>query len=77
MAVKENFRGKGIAQKLLATLLKYSQKNKYTAIYLATSPNLVAANKFYIKEGFIKIEKLPKVIPVPIAPIYFMKNLIT
>lgn len=60
MSVSKEFRGTGLAQALLKTLIEFAQKNKYKAIYLATSPNMVAANKFYAKEGFRKITKLPK-----------------
>lgn len=75
MSVDKQYRGTGLAQKLLATVIEFAKANNFISIYLATSPNLIAANKFYPKEGFRKIDKLPKQIPTPIAPIYFVKEM--
>ena len=58
--VDKAYRGKGIAQQLLAALVQYAKDNNYKKILLATFEDLVAANKFYNKTGFIRIESLPK-----------------
>jgi ribosomal protein S18 acetylase RimI-like enzyme len=75
MAVLKEHRGKGVAQELLSTVIKYAQQQGFTKIYLSTSQNLVAANRFYIKEGFEVIDRLPKKIPSQIAQIHYMKIL--
>lgn len=76
MSVIEELRGSGLAQLLLATLENFAREKKYKTIYLATSENLKAANKFYPKEGFVRVESFPKEIPSPIAQIYFKKELV-
>ncbi len=73
MAVHESYRGRGIAQELLNTFTNYAKEMGFKEIYLSTSKNLVAANKFYAKEGFEKIEILPKEIPPQIAQINYVK----
>jgi putative acetyltransferase len=49
-------RGSGIANKLLKISLEFAQKY-YKECYLETFSNMVAANKFYKKHGFIQLDK--------------------
>lgn len=49
-------RGTGIANELLKTSLEFAKKH-YKKCYLETFTNMVAANKFYKKHNFIKLEK--------------------
>ena len=49
-------RGTGIAAELLEISLKFA-KEYYKECYLETFDNMVAANKFYKKHGFIQLEK--------------------
>lgn len=60
--VDKNFRGKekGVSNELLSTLLKFATDEGYEKIFLATGENADAANKFYIRNGFKRIESLPK-----------------
>lgn len=53
--VKET-RGTGIAGKLMATALKFA-KDHYERCYLETLNSMEAANKFYKKNDFIKLDK--------------------
>lgn len=48
-------RGSGIAQQLLDMSLKFARKY-YKKCYLETFENMVAANKFYVKNGFELME---------------------
>lgn len=68
MFVKKEFRGKefSIAQKLLETLIAYSQENKINDLYLGTVSILEAALRFYEKNNFVRInkEELPKAFPL-------------
>ena len=48
-------RGKGIAQALLDTALAYAG-NYYDRCYLETLPNMLAAQRFYEKNGFVRID---------------------
>lgn len=49
-------RGSGIAKKLLDIALEFASKY-YEKCYLETFENMVAANKFYKKNGFIQLDK--------------------
>lgn len=61
--VQKNYRGSGVADSLFFTCIKFARKNKYKEIYLGTLENMLAANKYYIKKGFKRIEHLPQDIP--------------
>jgi DNA-binding MarR family transcriptional regulator/ribosomal protein S18 acetylase RimI-like enzyme len=60
--VIQSYRGKGVAQKLMETLLKAALKHQFEYILLGSFHNLHGAHKFYRKYGFkdIKIKELPK-----------------
>ena len=49
-------RGTGIANELMKISLEFAKKH-YKKCYLETFSNMVAANKFYKKHGFIQLEK--------------------
>lgn len=49
-------RGTGISHKLMETALVYAKKY-YQKCYIETLSNMVAAQKFYEKYGFVKLEK--------------------
>lgn len=49
-------RGRGIANELLKISLDFAKKY-YEECYLETFSNMVAANKFYKKHGFIQLDK--------------------
>jgi putative acetyltransferase len=49
-------RGRGIADELLKLALDFAKKH-YEKCYLETFANMRAANKFYNKNGFIRLEK--------------------
>ena len=49
-------RATGIAKKLLDISLNFA-KEHYNKCYLETFSNMVAANKFYKKNGFTQLEK--------------------
>ncbi len=75
MAVAPDYRGKGVAQVLLKTLTEHAIANHFLELYLSTSSKHVAANIFYLKEGFTRIPTLPVEIPKPIAQIHYIKRL--
>lgn len=49
------YRGKSVARKLLQTLVKAAVKHKFTYLYLGTVDILHAAQRFYEKNGFSRI----------------------
>lgn len=60
--VIKEYRGTGIAKKLMHTLVKAALKHNFKKLYLGSVETLKAAHNFYEKHGFIKISrsKLPK-----------------
>jgi N-acetylglutamate synthase-like GNAT family acetyltransferase len=55
MFVANEYRGKGVANLLLNTLLVYSKKKSVEQIYLGTMHQMKAAQVFYEKNGFVQI----------------------
>lgn len=55
--VRQDYRGKRIAQKLMQSLLKSASKHGFKHIYLGTVDEFQAAHRFYEKSGFKKIPK--------------------
>jgi N-acetylglutamate synthase-like GNAT family acetyltransferase len=63
MYIDKNFRGTGLASELFLTLVKFAKENNYKEIFLTTFETMIAANKFYLKMGFKRIDSLPEDIP--------------
>lgn len=53
--VSQSYRGKGVAQKLMRSLLKAASKHRFENLYLGTVDLLKAAHRFYDKSGFVLI----------------------
>jgi N-acetylglutamate synthase-like GNAT family acetyltransferase len=68
MFVKAAYRGKdtGVGQTLLNTVFEWAKEKKLSDIYLGTAEILLAAHRFYEKNGFMEIEKaaLPTAFPI-------------
>jgi putative acetyltransferase len=68
MFVHKDYRGKekAVGQLLLDTLLVWCKQKNILEIYLGTVEQLHAAKRFYVKNGFVKIEKtiLPEKFPL-------------
>ncbi|WP_100397821.1 GNAT family N-acetyltransferase [Bacillus sp. FJAT-44742] len=68
MFVNKDYRGEKYktASLLLNTAIKWAKEHKIKAVYLGTTPQFLAAHKFYEKNGFISIllGDLPKGFPV-------------
>jgi DNA-binding MarR family transcriptional regulator/N-acetylglutamate synthase-like GNAT family acetyltransferase len=68
MFVKKEYRGKdkGISVKLLTQLLKWAAQNNFYRIFLGTTPQFLAAHRFYKKNHFVEISKdeLPNNFPM-------------
>lgn len=79
MFVKKEYRGKesGIAQALLDTLFAYCADQKIDHLYLGTVDALKAAQRFYEKNGFTRIDinDLPEYFPrMAVDTIFFEFN---
>lgn len=68
MFVKLEYRGKEmeISKKLLARLIDWARQKYFKEIFLGTTPQFLAAHRFYEKNGFREIqqENLPANFPV-------------
>ena len=66
MFVKQIYRGKGVSAALLSRLLQWSGQNGIRRIFLGTTPQFLAAHRFYEKNYFTEITKdgLPGNFPV-------------
>ncbi len=53
--VAQNYRGKGVAQKLMNALVKTASKHGFKSLYLGSVDVLHAAHAFYRKQGFSQI----------------------
>ncbi|NUU74968.1 GNAT family N-acetyltransferase [Paenibacillus xylanilyticus] len=72
-ALKET-RGTGISSELLHVVLEFAKKH-YEQCYLETLSNMVAANKFYAKNGFISLDKPLNESEHFACDIWYMKSL--
>ena len=57
MFVDKMYRGQGISNLLLDTLINWTIQNKYRQIYLGTMTQFSAGQRFYEKNGFIECNK--------------------
>lgn len=76
--VAQSYRGKGVASKLMATLIKAALKHKFSELYLGTVGSLHAAHGFYKKYGFTQIAKadLPPTFSIgPLDTVFFKVKL--
>lgn len=71
MFVKKEYRGKekGVANKLLSQLLDWARQKHFGEIFLGTTPQFLAAHRFYEKNGFIEIQKKDLPINFPIMEV--------
>lgn len=80
MFLKKEYRGNSfkVSRSLLATALQWCKSQNISEIFLGTMEQFIAAQKFYEKNGFKRIEKnqLPEnFIYNPIDTVYFKKAL--
>ena len=68
MFVHKDYRGKekGVGQSLLDALIDWCRGKDIKEVYLGTIDTMLAAHKFYVRNGFIEIDKgqLPATFPV-------------
>ncbi|MDP1723930.1 MAG: GNAT family N-acetyltransferase [Alphaproteobacteria bacterium] len=75
--VEQQYRKKGVAQKLMATLVKAAHKHHFDELYLGTVDTLQAAQSFYKKYGFSQItaQQLPLGFNIcPVDTVFFKSN---
>ena len=62
MFLHKDHRGSGLAQALLDTLLDHARSQALPGIWLGTLPHMVAAHRFYERNGFRRVE--PEELPL-------------
>jgi GNAT superfamily N-acetyltransferase len=70
--VKPEYRGQGIAERLLAALETYARESGYQAIYLDSKDDLKTAIRFYARHGYAECERYNE---NPQATIFMKKEL--
>ena len=56
MTVKDDFRGKGIANMLMDKCIKFAKENKANEIFLISNDSLTIARNLYDKYGFKEVD---------------------
>jgi GNAT superfamily N-acetyltransferase len=72
MYVREKFRGRGVAERLLAAAENFARKEGYARIYLDTASEMVAAARLYERNGY---ERCGRYNENPQAAIFMRKSL--
>lgn len=76
--VVREYRGKGVAQRLMETLMKAASKHRFKSLFLGTVDTLKAAHNFYRKYDFVQVNRkeLPSTFEVnPLDHFFFRKKL--
>lgn len=69
MAVKKEFRGQGIGEKLFQTVLEFAKEHRIRTIYAGLVPENTNAIEFYKKRGFTENDFVPEGIVISDDPI--------
>ncbi|WBV73092.1 GNAT family N-acetyltransferase [Legionella pneumophila] len=56
--IAPKYRGLGLAQKLMLTLVKNAMKHGFKKLFLGTVAQLNAARRFYEKNGFVLVNRI-------------------
>jgi ribosomal protein S18 acetylase RimI-like enzyme len=72
MYVREKFRGRGVAERLLAAAENFAREEGYARIYLDTASEMVAAARLYERNGY---ERCGRYNENPQAAIFMRKSL--
>ncbi len=72
MYVREIFRGRSVAQNLLAAVEEFARDSGYDWIYLDTTQEMKAAARLYQRNGFVRCERYNQ---NPQAAIFMRKDL--
>lgn len=78
MFLHKDYRGQGVSKALLDTLLDSASSSNISTIFLGTMTQFQVAQKFYEKQGFIKIERedLPSDFPAnPVDTLFYKKEI--
>ena len=76
MYFHKSLRGRGIGDKMIELCLDFALESNYKKCYIETMPNMVNAQKLYIKKGFKYIDKPLGNTGHTACPVWMLKNLV-
>ena len=76
MYFHKSIRGRGIGDKMIELCLNFAVESNYKKCYIETMPNMVDAQKLYIKKGFKYINNPLGNTGHSACPIWMLKNLV-
>ena len=76
MYFHKSLRGKGIGDKMIELCLEFALESNYKKCYIETMPNMVNAQKLYIKKGFKYIDNPLGNTGHTACPVWMLKNLV-
>ena len=76
MYFHKSIRGRGIGDKMIELCLNFAVESNYKKCYIETMPNMVNAQKLYIKKGFKYIDNPLGNTGHTACPIWMLKNLV-
>ena len=76
MYFHKSIRGRGIGDKMIELCLNFAVVSNYKKCYIETMPNMVDAQKLYIKKGFKYINNPLGNTGHTACPIWMLKNLV-
>ena len=76
MYFHKSIRGRGIGDKMIELCLDFAVESNYKKCYIETMPNMVNAQKLYIKKGFKYIDNPLGNTGHTACPIWMLKNLV-
>ena len=76
MYFHKSIRGRGIGDKMIELCLDFAVESNYKKCYIETMPNMVNAQKLYIKKGFKYIDKPLGNTGHTACPVWMLKNLV-
>ena len=76
MYFHKSIRGRGIGDKMIELCLNFALESNYKKCYIETMPNMVNAQKLYIKKGFKYIDNPLGNTGHTACPVWMLKNLV-
>ena len=76
MYFHKSIRGRGIGDKMIELCLNFAVESNYKKCYIETMPNMVDAQKLYIKKGFKYIDNPLGNTGHTACPMWMLKNLV-
>ena len=75
MYFHKSIRGKGLGDKMIDKCLTFAIKSNFTKCYIETMPNMISAQKLYLKKGFEYIDKPIGNTGHTACPVWMLKDL--